>query len=443
MKILVLGAGLVAKPAIDFFLRQNYTVTLVDMELEKAKKILENKANGTAMQLDVSQDENSLNGLIKDHDIVVLLLPPSFTATIAKFCIKHEKNLISTNYVDLETKNLDNQAKEHGITILCEIGIDPGIDHMIAKKFIDEIHKQGDKVLSFKSYCGGLPAPDFNDNPFGYKFSWSPRGVLLASKRPAIYLENNNIIRIAEEKIFSKEFTSQLLIDDKIGVLEVYANTDSLKYKDIYGIPEAKTIFRSTLRYQGWSETMYALQRLHYLSLDEFEANCTFAEFLAKMINSTSNDIIQATVDYLQIPKDNVIIKRLKWIGLFSEERIKTQNAKISPLDLLISMMLSKMTYKNQEKDILILVNEFITIDKSNKKTQTKISLIEYGDSLEYSAMAKTVSYPVVLCTELLLNGKIKHKGILTPIIKELYIPVLANLKNFGLEIKITKSEII
>ena len=440
MKILILGAGLVARPVVDYFLTKKYMITLADIELEKAQLKINNRPNGRAIQLDASNDEKKLSSLIKDHDIVVLLLPPKLTTLVAKYCIQHKKNLIGTNYVDEELKKLHKKAIDAGITIICEAGVDPGIDHMIAQKIIDETHAQGGKVQSFKSYCGGLPAPAFNTNPLGYKFSWSPRGVLLASKRPATYLENNQIVTIPGENIFQNEFIGKLYINEDIGALEVYPNSNSILYKKEYNIPEAETIYRSTLRYPGWSETILALQRLQYLNLEEKSVRCSYAEFLADLIHSENKDIIQESVNYLGVSSESAVISRLKWLGLFSKDRINEKRTQLSPLDLLTSIMISKMTFDEQEKDLLVLINEFIIETINKQKERINISFIEYGKSKEYSAMAKTVSFAVVVCTELLLEGSIKQKGIVIPTTKEIYEPVLDKLHDFGFELKITKS---
>jgi saccharopine dehydrogenase-like NADP-dependent oxidoreductase len=310
---------------------------------------------------------------------------------------------------------------------------------MIAKKIIDEIHDKGGKVLSFKSYCGGFPAPESNNNPFGYKFSWSPRGVLLASKRSAIYKENGKKIVIPEGEIFGKDYISRLDIptDSNIGSLEVYANSDSLKYSEIYNIPEAETIFRSTLRYPGWSETIKAIQKLNYLSLEEYTTNCTYSEYLAKLLKCENEDLKSIVAKKLEINLQHDIMERLEWLGIFSNAKNISKNQNMAPLDVLTELMINKMTYKEKEKDVLVLVNEFVAQNSDSSKQKITASLIEYGEFGKYTAMAKTVSYPASICTELLLANKIKAKGVVIPTDKEIYLPVLEELQtNLGLKIE-------
>ena len=441
-KIHILGAGLVAKPKVDYFLAYNYFITLVDLEIEKAQKLVNNHPNGVVIGLDVSRNADSLDELISNHDITINILLPQFMPSVAKLCIKNKKNLIGTNYVSPETKKLDSQAKEVEITIVDEVGLDPGIDHMIAKKIIDEAHAKGSKVVSFKSYCGGLPASDSNDNPFGYKFSWSPRGVLAASQRNALFKENNKYQSISAEKIFNKENIRQLFIKKDIGTLEVYANHDSIKYIGLYAIPEVETIYRSTLRYSGWAESIKALIDLNYLSLDELNAQKTYSQFLADLIKSPNKNIKSEVAQFLQLNIDSEIIAKLEWLGLFLDELIQTEHDKISPLDLLTAIMVTKMSYQKGERDLIILINEFIIENKDNSKEIVTSSLIEYGEKDGSSAMSKTVAYPVIICSELLLEGKIEEKGVIIPISRDIYNPVLEKLQDFGIKIHITKKSL-
>ncbi len=438
-KILILGAGLVAKPMIDYFLSNNYLITVVDIDDEKAKKLIQGNPHGTALIIDIGSESKKLDELVADHDITINILPPHFMPIIAKVCIAKKKNLIGTNYVSQEIQDLDADAREAGITIIDEVGVDPGIDHMIAKKVIDDVHAIGGKVVSFKSYCGGLPAPDSNKNPFGYKFSWSPRGALLASKRDAHFKENNRKISISADKLFSKENISYLQADEDIGKLEVYANHDSLKYIDLYDIPEVETIFRSTLRYPGWAETIKALVDLNYLSLEQFDADCTYSTFLANLIHTPNNNITNEVAQFLKIKETSEILSKLDWLGLFSNDQLLCDCKKISPIDLLTNVMLEKMSYKHNERDLLVLINEFIIKYQDSRQEIIKTTLKEYGTKNNYSAMAKTVSYPVITITELLLAGRIKEKGVIRPISREIYEPVLERLQRFGLKIKSVK----
>lgn len=436
-KILVLGAGLVSGPLVHYLLDQDeFEVTVASRTVEKAQALVGDAANGIAKRVDVS-DEESLENLIAQADLSISLLPYVYHPLVAKLCVKHKKQMVTASYVKDEMRALDEDAKRAGVILLNEIGVDPGIDHMSAMKVIDHIRNNGGELVSFSSYCGGLPAPDANDNPFGYKFSWSPRGVVLAGKNPARFLKDGEIVDIPGEELFANHWPVEI---EGFGTLEGYPNRDSLPYIDTYGIHGVKTMFRGTLRYPGWCETLKKISELGLL--DETERDdlegLSLAQVTAKLIGS-SGDLKADVAAYLHIDAGSFVISNLEWLGLFSDDPIPA-GAK-SPLDVLAGRMLEKMQYAPGERDMLVMQHEFVAKypDRTEKTTST---MIDYGIPNGDTSMSRTVGLPAAIATRLILEGKIALTGVQVPVMPELYEPVLAELESMG--IKFTeKTEVI
>ena len=436
-KILVLGAGLVSGPLVHYLLDQDeFEVTVASRTVEKAQALVGDAANGIAKRVDVS-DEESLENLIAQADLSISLLPYVYHPLVAKLCVKHKKQMVTASYVKDEMRALDEDAKRAGVILLNEIGVDPGIDHMSAMKVIDHIRNNGGELVSFSSYCGGLPAPDANDNPFGYKFSWSPRGVVLAGKNPARFLKDGEIVDIPGEELFANHWPVEI---EGFGTLEGYPNRDSLPYIDTYGIHGVKTMFRGTLRYPGWCETLKKISELGLL--DETERDdlegLSLAQVTAKLIGS-SGDLKADVAAHLQIDAGSFVISNLEWLGLFSDDPIPA-GAK-SPLDVLAGRMLEKMQYAPGERDMLVMQHEFVAKypDRTEKTTST---MIDYGIPNGDTSMSRTVGLPAAIATRLILEGKIALTGVQVPVMPEIYEPVLAELESMG--IKFTeKTEVI
>ncbi|HEX32307.1 MAG TPA: saccharopine dehydrogenase, partial [Candidatus Acetothermia bacterium] len=404
--------------------------------VEKAQALVGDAANGIAKRVDVS-DEESLENLIAQADLSISLLPYVYHPLVAKLCVKHKKQMVTASYVKDEMRALDEDAKRAGVILLNEIGVDPGIDHMSAMKVIDHIRNNGGELVSFSSYCGGLPAPDANDNPFGYKFSWSPRGVVLAGKNPARFLKDGEIVDIPGEELFANHWPVEI---EGFGTLEGYPNRDSLPYIDTYGIHGVKTMFRGTLRYPGWCETLKKISEIGLL--DETERDdlegLSLAQVTAKLIGS-SGDLKADVAAHLQIDAGSFVISNLEWLGLFSDDPIPA-GAK-SPLDVLAGRMLEKMQYAPGERDMLIMQHEFVAKypDRTEKTTST---MIDYGIPNGDTSMSRTVGLPAAIATRLILEGKIALTGVQVPVMPEIYEPVLAELESMG--IKFTeKTEVI
>jgi saccharopine dehydrogenase (NADP+, L-glutamate forming) len=428
-KILVLGAGLVSKPGVTFLLKHGYEVTVASRTIEKAEKIVQGFDNGKALHV-LAEDTEAIEALIQKNDIAISLLPWTHHLTVARACLKYNKLMATTSYVSDEMRALDDEVKSKKLLFLNEIGIDPGVDHMSAMKIIDEVHAEGGKILHFYSICGGLPAPEDNDNPFGYKFSWSPRGVVLASKNPARFLENGEIVNIAGEDLFLNKRVETI---DDLGEFEVYPNRDSLPYQKIYGLEEAQTVMRCTYRNIGWCDTLKKIVDLGLV--DEapvtYPKGTSYRNMMADLIGVNSNDDVPGMVaKKLNLDKDHFVIRNLAWLGLFGEESVPDCPSR---LDILGEQMLNKMQYKPGERDMLILRHRF-TVENSDGSTKTVLStLIDYGIPNGDSSMARTVSLPLAVGVKLMAEGKIDLTGVQIPIVKEIYEPVLDGIDKLGI----------
>ena len=428
-KILVLGAGLVSGPLVHYLLDQpEFQVKVASRTLAKAEKLVAGAKNGIAQQLDV-HDEAALERLISEADLSISLLPYIYHPLVARLCVKHKKDMVTASYVKDEMRALDSEAKSAGVILLNEIGVDPGIDHMSAMKIIDHVRGQGGEIESFSSYCGGLPAPEANDNPFGYKFSWSPRGVILAGKNPARYLKDGEIVDIPGEELFAHHWPVEI---EGLGMLEGYPNRDSLPYIDTYGIHGVKSMFRGTLRYPGWSETMFNIGKLGLL--DEKERNDlegkTFAQLTASLIGKTGGNLRRSLASFLGIDEDSSVISNLEWLGFLSDDPLP-RDAR-SALDVLAKRMQEKMRYAPGERDLLVMQHEFIARFPDHKERITS-TMIDYGIPYGDTSMSRTVGLSVAIATKLILQGKINLTGVQVPVLPEIYEPVLAELDELGI----------
>jgi saccharopine dehydrogenase-like NADP-dependent oxidoreductase len=436
-KILVLGAGLVSRPGVNYLLEQkSLSVTVASRTVSKAEKLVKGHANGKAAAVDVENDQ-ALAALIKEHDIIISLLPWIHHVKVATMCLEHGKNMVTTSYVSEGMKKLAKPVLEKGLIFLNEIGVDPGIDHMSAMKIIHAVEAEGGKVLHFHSYCGGLPAPENNDNPFGYKFSWSPRGVVLASRNSARFLENGKIVEIEGKNLFLNPKVEEI---EGLGTFEVYPNRDSVPYKEMYGLRDALTVIRGTYRNLGWCETLKKIVDLGLV--DETPRpglkGITYKKMTAELVGAPADKRLkEATAKKLGIPAASAIIQRLEWLGLFSDETVPDVG---NYLDILSERMQQKLFFKEGEKDLLVLRHRFIVENKDKTQDLITSTLIDYGIPFGDSSMARTVSLPMAIGTRLIAEGRIAMKGVLTPVHPQIYNPVLAELET--LDIKMVEKRI-
>jgi len=428
-KVLVLGAGLVSKPLVVYLLKKGFEVKVASRTVSKAEALVKGFENGEAESLNVNNNEQ-LKELIRDSDIVISLVPYTHHVQIAKICIDLKKHLITTSYVSAAMQDLNDAAEKAGILILNEIGLDPGIDHMSAMRIIHDVEKRGGKVVSFQSYCGGLPALQNNNLPFGYKFSWSPRGVVMAGKNNGQFLEDSKVVFIPSKDLFK----NYVIIDiEGFGSLEAYTNRDSIPYKELYGLHDAHTVFRGTLRNNGWC---YAMKKAQHLGLfDDAERHdlkgLTYRQMVGKLVGSNNaENIISKTARFLHIDKYSTVIKNFKWLGLFSDEPLPDEN---NVMDIFCTLLQKKLVMGENEPDLIVLYHRFVA-EFSGKEELITSTLIDTGIPDGDSAMSRTVSLPAAIATALILEEKIKMTGVQIPVQPEIYNPVLDELARLNIE---------
>jgi saccharopine dehydrogenase (NADP+, L-glutamate forming) len=435
-KILILGAGLVAKPLVRYLLDQpDFEVEVASRTVSKAEKLVSNHPHGKAKELNLKNEE-SLKNEVSKADLVISMVPYSYHPKVARYCIEYKKNMVTTSYVSEIMKSLEGEAKKAGILILNEVGLDPGIDHMEAMRIIHEIEEKGGDVLGFTSYCGGLPAPEANTNPFGYKFSWSPTGVLLAGKNSAQFLKDGKQVFIPSQDLFDNYKITPI---QGLGEFEAYPNRNSLPYIQLYGIQSTKTMMRGTLRNKGWCPTLKKIAELGLLDETEKDwSGLTYKGFLRRLMGDPAEqDIKKALSAHLKIKENSDIINSFEWLGLLADNPLPL--AKGSALDILSARMIEKLQYGEGERDMIILQHEFIASYPEKEKTRKEritSTLIDFGIPHGDTSMARTVGLPAAICARLIIQGKIKQKGVHIPVIPEIYRPVLEELKELGIAFK-------
>jgi saccharopine dehydrogenase-like NADP-dependent oxidoreductase len=432
-RICILGAGMVSRPIIEHLLEKGFKVTVASNDLSKVD-FIEQYPCGKRELFDV-HNQDQLSELVSEHDIIVSLLPYIFHIEVARQCIRHQKHLVTSSYVKPEMQALDKEARQSGIALLNEMGLDPGIDHMSAMRIIDYIHGQEGEVEEFYSLCGALPAPESShDNPFRYKFSWSPKGVVLAGNNSAVYKRKGTIVEIPTENLFKNVFTVDF---PEVETLDVYPNRNSLEYIDIYKIPETKTIFRGTFRYHGWCESLDAFKRLQLtLPNQEDMTGLTYAQYLATKIktNSTEN-LKQKTATYLGLDINSTPVRSLEFLGFFEEKAMNRTYD--SAYEITSDLMINTMMMQSHERDMSVMQHNFIAKYKDGRREMIVSRLLDFGIAHGDTSIARTVALPAALAVELLAEGS-DIIGVHRPVIPEIYHPVLNKLADLGISMQET-----
>jgi len=429
-RVLVLGTGYVVKPLVDYFIDKcKYEVLVASRDNKHSGLIVAGRALGNRVLWSATPPYNELDEMVKGVDLVVSMIPPNMHVIVANVCLKHGINMVTTSYISPEMKALDEKVKKAGIIVLNEIGEDPGIDHMGAMKMINQVKKEGGKIKSFKSYGSGIPSFEHNNNPYGYKFSWSPRGLLTAAQTPATYIQNGQKIEVSGENLFE----SSWLVDvEGLGTFETYPNRDSTNYIKDYGLEDVSDFYRGLLRHPGYCNSMQSMKDLNLLSNEESHdlQGVTYKQFTALLIGASGDtDIKQAVSDKLNLKTSSDIIKQLQWLGLFDNEQIPM--SKGTNADVLLGLMQEKMTYKDHEKDMIIVHNEAI-VEFDNRMEKRIATMKVEGRPFGHSAMSRAVGLPAAIASRLILEGTIRSKGVLKPITEEIYKPILSELAENG-----------
>ena len=431
-KILILGAGRSSSSLIEYLLKaaskNDYEVTVADTVLESARQKTRKNPLSRAIALDTN-DEAKTREEIQRADLVISMLPSFLHPAIAMQCVKYKKHLVTASYVSPEMKKLDEEAKKAGVILMNESGLDPGIDHASAMR----IKSEGGEITMFKSYTGGLIAPESDDNPWGYKFTWNPRNVIIAGQGTAKYIENGKYAFIPYQKLFAR---AEKIHVEGFGDFEGYANRDSLNYRSIYGIENVKTLLRGTLRKAGYCEAWNILVQLGITDdsyiIPESE-KLSIREVIESFLPNTTGDLQNRLAGYLGIALQGEIMSKLEWLGLFQDTKLHVKNA--SPALILQTLLENKWKLNEGDIDMIVMQHQF-EYDVKGKMHKLHSSLVVKGDDNINTAMAKTVGYPVGIITKLILEGTIKLTGVHTPVVKEIYEPLLFELGNLGIKFR-------
>lgn len=452
-RILLFGAGKSATVLIDYLAmevqKEALHLTVVDANLEMVQQKLNGSSNCTAASFDIMDSEQRQHA-IENADLVISLLPPALHILVARDCITAKKNLLTASYVDGYLKKLAPEIKKAGLLFLCEMGLDPGIDHMSAKKLIDEIENDNGNITSFVSHCGGLVAPESDDNPWHYKISWNPRNIVLAGKAGAVYKWKGHQKKLSYAELFSeKRFTDILGLEP----LCWYPNRDSLSYIELYGLPDCETFIRTTLRHpdfiSGW-KNIIDLQLTDETLRYDAESKSLKALFKEHLLNHNLNERLEQFsstknssdgVRTGNIHDATLTSKQLLFLGL-DDDQTKMQEKLCSAADILQYGLEKKLALLKKDKDMVVMKHE-IEFEQENKMYKQTSTLVVKGEDNNRTAMAKTVGLPLGIAARLILKGVIKNKGLCIPITKEIYEPVLAELYVHGIQFNDEKEALL
>ena len=441
--ILIIGVGKSSSALIKYLLdtseKENLFLTIGDISTENAHKLINNHKNATAIVLDVF-DKKQREEQIQKADLVISMLPARFHVDVAKDCIVFGKHMVTASYVSDEMKALDEKVKEKGLIFMNEIGLDPGIDHMSAMQVIDRIKNAGGKMLLFESFCGGIVAPESDNNLWNYKFTWNPRNVVLAGQGgAAMFIQEGTYKYIPYHKLFKR---SEFLEVTGNGKFEAIANRDSLKYRSVYGLDDIPTMYRGTIRKVGFSRAWNIFVQLGMTddsyTIEESE-NMSYRDFINLFLAYSPSDSVELKLrSYLKIDQDDVMWEKLVELDIFNpNKKISLKNA--TPAQMLQSILEESWTLNENDKDMIVMQHLF-GYELNGERFQIESSFVVLGENQTYTAMSKTVGLPVGIAAVNILKGKIKTPGVQIPISKEVYEPILKELENYG--IKFTEKEV-
>ena len=435
-KILVIGSGRSSTSLIKYLLDnsdlEKWTVTVVDFNLKLAESKIGNHPNGFSYQLDANDDVKRKE-YIKSSDVVISMLPAHMHFKVLKDSVDCGVHVITPSYITDEIKTLNENALKNKVLVLNELGLDPGIDHMSAKKLIDQVKAKGGDVKGFESYTGGLVAPESDDNPWNYKFTWNPRNVVLAGQGgSAKFIKEGKYKYIPYHKLFRR---TEIIDVPGYGKFEGYPNRDSLKYRSIYKLDDISTMYRGTLRKVGFCRAWNIFVQLGATDdsyIVEGSENMTNREFINSFLKFNTYDSVELKLrHYLRIEQDDYMWEKLVWLGIFEDKKIGLKDA--SPAQILQKILQEKWTLSPQDKDMIVMWHRVTyTLDKIEKELISHMAYI--GKDSNITAMSDTVGLPLGIATKMLLNGSIKTRGVVLPLDKQIYDPILKELKQYGID---------
>lgn len=433
--VLIIGAGRSATSLIEYLLQKSETedlhITIADLSVELAQKKTKEHPRATPVAFDIF-NEAQRNTYIGKADIVISMLPAHLHYEVAKDCIKHKKNMVTASYISPAMKELDAQVRENNLIFMNEIGLDPGVDHMSAMKVLDEIRGKGGKVLLFESFCGGLVAPESDNNLWNYKFTWNPRNVVLAGQGGAAkFIQEGNYKYIPYNKLFRR---TEFMEIEGYGSFEGYANRDSLKYRTIYGLDDALTLYRGTMRRVGYSKAWNMFVQLGMTDdtyIMEDSENMSYREFTNSFLPYHPTDSVELKLRHiLKIDQDDIQWYKLLELDIFNPDK-KVGLRDATPAQILEKILSDKWTLSPEDKDMIVMYHKF-GYELNGEKKQIDATMVCIGEDQIHTAMAKTVGLPVAMAALQILNGNITLKGVQLPIHKEVYKPILKELEEFG-----------
>jgi saccharopine dehydrogenase-like NADP-dependent oxidoreductase len=436
--VLVLGAGLVSRPLIRYFLaRDGYEVVVADFTADRAKVSFGEHPRARAIAVEAS-DPASLDAAMAGADLAVSLLPPPLHPKVAEAALRAGTDLVTTSYVSPSMQALDGAARERGVLLMNEIGLDPGIDHMSALRAIRAVRERGGKVVGFRSVCGGLPAPENRrTNPWSYKFSWSPRGVLTAARNPARWIDAGRFVEVDGEGLFSATVPFPI---EGLGPFEIYPNRDSVPYVPKYELEGVRDMMRGTVRWHRWGETAGAVVRLGLLDPEprDWPPGTTWAAAVASLLPEGTGDLRLRVAARLGLPPDHEVLDRFAWAGFFSDETI--DGGARSPLDATCAALTGKLAYAPGERDMVILEHA-LTIEEAGGATSREVHrLVEFGEPFGDSAMSRTVALPAAVLARMRLEGALPRlAGVEIPVAPDVVGPVLEELEETEIRFEVTR----
>ena len=440
--ILLIGAGRSASTLINYLLKlckeKSWSLAIGDVDLELARKKAGNDARG--FKFDVS-DEEQLMDEIGKSDLVISMLPARFHQLVADGCLALGKHLVTASYENEEMRALDEEVKQKGLVFLNECGLDPGIDHMSAMSVIDRIRAANYKLIGFESFTGGLLAPNTNDNPWQYKFTWNPRNVVLAGQGYVKFIQHGRYKYIPYQRLFRR---TEVVHIPGYGHFEGYANRDSLKYLDVYNLRGIDTLYRGTLRRPGYCKAWNVFVQLGATD-DTYKlenvGEMTHRQFINSFLFYNIGDSIELKLaHYLNLDMEAEIMHKIKWLGLFSDDLVGLEEG--TPAQILEHILKKKWTLTEEDNDMIVMWHKFNYIDSDGKEIEEHATMVSCGEDPVHTAMSKTVGLPLGIATKLILEGKITTPGVQIPIHKEIYEPILEELKDFGFDFTEEKMEV-
>ncbi len=432
--ILIIGAGRSSSALISYLLKHaalhKWTVRVGDMNERFAKDRVGDNLHGTGFRFDIN-NKSQREEEIQKADLVVSMLPATMHGQVAEDCVRFGKHLVTASYVSEKMRSLDAEAKKKGVILLNEIGLDPGIDHMSAMQIIDDIRARGGEMKAFYSYCGGLVAPESNNNPWGYKFSWNPRNVILAGQgAPATFIENGELKEIPYERLFAE--ARQIEVKGS-GKYDAYANRDSLSYRSVYGLENIPTMLRGTLRAEGFCKAWNILVQLGWTNDTDEKIgtnHLTYAQFTDALLDTREKSLRAQVAQNVGLLESDPALDLVEWAGLFGDEMIPLESG--TPAQILQELLERKWKLQPGDKDMIVMQHEFVyNLDGRDERITS--SLVVEGEDEIHTAMAKTVGLPAAIAVKMILTGQYNSSGVVVPVKKELYEPVLKELAEMGI----------